>query len=60
MKIRCSGSRVVPGGQTVKTSNFMKIRPVGAELLHTDGRTEGWMDRRAEANGRFSQFSESA
>jgi len=22
-----------------KSSHFMKIRPVGAELLHTDGRT---------------------
>jgi len=33
-------------------SNFMKIRPVGAELFHTDRRT----DRHDEANNRFSQF----
>jgi hypothetical protein len=31
-------------------SNFMKIRPVGAELFRADGRT----DRRDEANSRFS------
>jgi len=30
----------------------MKIRPVGAELFHTDGRT----DRHDEAHSRFSQF----
>jgi hypothetical protein len=29
--------------------NFMKIRPVGAEMFHADGRT----DRQDEANGRF-------
>jgi len=32
----------------------MKIRPVGAELFHADGRT----DRYDEANNRSSQFSE--
>jgi hypothetical protein len=37
-------------------SNFMKIRPVGAELFNADGRT----DRHDEANGRFSLFWESA
>jgi len=39
-------------GQILKNpqiSNFMKIRPVGAELLHADGRT----DRHDEANSRF-------
>ena len=25
----------------VKISNFMKIRPVGTELLHVEGRTDG-------------------
>ena len=30
--------------------NFMKIRPVGAELFHADG----WTDRHDEANKRFS------
>ena len=29
----------------------MKIRPVGAELIHTDGRT----DRHDEADSRFSK-----
>ena len=36
-------------------SNFMKIRPVGAELFHVDWGT----DKHEEANGRFSQFWES-
>jgi hypothetical protein len=36
-------------------SNFMKIRPAGAEF-HADGRTDG-LD---EANSRFSQFGECA
>ena len=34
----------------------MKIRPVGAELFHVDGRT----DRHDEANSRFSWFFERA
>ena len=34
----------------------MKIRPVGAELFHADGRT----DECEEANSRFSQFYDSA
>jgi len=33
-------------------SYFMEIRPVGAELFHTGGRT----DSHDEANSRFSQF----
>ena len=37
-------------------SNFMKIRPMGAEFFHADGRT----DRRDEANIRFSQLCKSA
>jgi len=35
-------------------SNFMKIRPVGAELFHADVQ----MDRHDEANSRFSRFCE--
>jgi hypothetical protein len=31
----------------------MKIRPLGAELLHADGRT----GRRDDANSRFSNFA---
>ena len=32
----------------------MKIRPVGSEFFHSDGRT----DRHDEGNSRFSQFCE--
>jgi hypothetical protein len=39
-----------------KYSKFMKIRPVGAELFHSDGR----LDRHDEADSRFSQFCERA
>jgi hypothetical protein len=35
-----------------KKSNFIKIWLVGAELFHTDGRT----DEHDEVNSRFSQF----
>ena len=38
----------------------MKIRPVGAELIHADGRTDGQMDRHDEANSLCSQFCERA
>ena len=38
-------------------SNFMKIRPVGAELFHLDGRTGR---QSGEVNSRFSQFCERA
>jgi hypothetical protein len=34
-------------------SSFLKIRPVGAELFHADGRT----DEHEKANSRFSQLS---
>jgi hypothetical protein len=36
--------------------NFMKIRPLGAELFNAARR----MDGHAEANSRFPQFCESA
>jgi hypothetical protein len=39
--------------KNTQTSNFMKIRLVGAELFPGDGRTD------SEANSRFSQFFES-
>jgi hypothetical protein len=42
-----------------ETSNLSKIRPVGAELFHADGRrTDRRTDRHDEANSRFSQFCE--
>jgi hypothetical protein len=36
-------------GKNAQLSNFMKIRPVGAELFHVDGQP----DRHDEANNRF-------
>jgi hypothetical protein len=38
----------------------LKIRPVGAELLHADGQTDSQPDGYDEANSRLSQFCESA
>ena len=38
----------------------MKILPVGAELFHADGRTDGRTDRHDEVNSPFSQFCELA
>ena len=38
----------------------MKIRLVGAELLHADGRTDRQTDKHDEANSRFSQVCEHA
>ena len=40
----------------LKTSNFNKIRLVGADLLYEAGKTDG----HDEANSRFSQFCEGA
>ena len=40
--------------KNLKISNFMKIRSVGTELFHADGRT----DRNDEAYSRFSQLCE--
>jgi hypothetical protein len=31
--------------QNTQISNFMKIRPVGTELFHAEGRTDGRTDR---------------
>jgi hypothetical protein len=36
----------------------MKIRLVGVELFHADGKTDVRTDRHDEANNRFSQFFE--
>jgi hypothetical protein len=41
-------------------SYFMKIRPVGAELLHADCRTDARTDRHDDAKSRFSRFCERA
>jgi len=42
--------------KNIQISNFMKIRPVGAELFHTERRTE----KHEEANSGFLQFCERA
>jgi hypothetical protein len=41
-----------------QTSNFVKIRPGGAELFHADRNTVGRRDKYDVANNRFSQFRE--
>jgi hypothetical protein len=46
--------------KNTRISNVMKIRPVGAELFHTDRRTDWQRDRHDEANSRFSQLCERA
>ena len=38
----------------------MKFRAVGAELFHTDVRTDRQKGRHDEANSRFTQFCERA
>jgi hypothetical protein len=40
--------------KTAQISSFIKMRPVGAELFHADGQTDG----RNKANSRFSQCCE--
>ena len=42
--------------KNTQISNFMKIRPVGAELFHADRRK----DKYDKANSRFSRFCERA
>ena len=46
--------------ENAQISNFMKIRPVGAELFHADGQTGRKTDRLDEASSRYLQFCESA
>jgi len=38
----------------------MKIRPVGAELIHAGGLTDRQTDRHDEVSSRFLQFCERA
>jgi len=40
--------------KNIQISNFMKIRPVGADSFYADGRT----DRHNERDSRFSQLCE--
>jgi hypothetical protein len=56
MRIEISGNISL---KYLKISNFMEIRPVGAELLHADR----WKDktgRHDEANSGFSHFRDGA
>jgi len=41
-----------------RTSSFTKIRRVGVEPFHTDGKTDRKTDSHEEDNSRFSKFSE--
>jgi len=42
--------------KNTQISNFIEIFPVGTELFHADG----WTERPAEAESRFSQICEKA
>jgi hypothetical protein len=46
--------------KSTQIQNVIKIRVVGAEVFHADGRTGRRTDRHDEANSRFSQFCERA
>ena len=46
--------------KNTQISKFFKTRPLGAELFHGDGQTDGKTDRHDEVNSRFLQFSERA
>ena len=46
--------------KNTQISNFMKIRPMGAELFHADRLTDRQTDRHEETNSGFSQFCELA
>ena len=43
--------------KTLKYPIIQYIRPVGAELLYAEGRTDWQIDRHDEANSRFSRFA---
>jgi len=51
----CNENGIFPDrfSENIHTSNFMKIRPVAAELFHADRRT----DRNDEVNSRFFAIS---
>jgi len=44
--------------ENTQIPNLMKILPVGAELLHADGRTDGQTDRHDEAISHFFKLCE--
>jgi hypothetical protein len=41
--------------QNIQKLNFMKIRPVGAELFHDDGRTDRHMVKQVSTFGKFAK-----
>jgi len=43
-----------------QVSNFINIRPMGAELFHADKQEDRGTDRNDKANSRFSQIRERA
>jgi hypothetical protein len=50
---------VFPGqvfGKKTRISNFVEIRPGGAEVFYAHGLTDKRGDRNDEANSRYSQF----
>jgi hypothetical protein len=42
----------------ILSADYMKIRPQGAEMFHTDRQADGETDRQDKLNSRFSQFCE--
>ena len=44
----------------ILSADYMKIRPQGADLFHTDRQVDRQTDRQDKANSRFSQFFESS
>ena len=46
--------------EETQISSLIIIRPFGAELFHTDRRTNGRTDGHDEANSRFSKYCERA
>jgi len=50
-----NGTRIIFSTDFRKISNLMKIRPVGAELFHADGRTD--MTKLIVACGNFENAS---
>ena len=44
--------------KNIQILNLIKIRPVEAEMLYVDEKTDGATSRHVEANNRFPQFCE--
>ena len=56
--IKFEFSRQIFEKKNTQKSDFMKIRPVGAELFHADRWTDGETRRHNEVKSCFSQFCE--